>query len=97
MLNRFNKLIADDATTSEAGAVFKVYNRSSSGFIALDRKLVEGDDGLVLLADIVIGDKRGGGAENGLAHLASKTKGGILRVLILVVSRLVGFVDNNEP
>ena len=65
-------------------------------FFVLNGKLIEFDDRLVLLADIVILDERGGGTENSFAELGGKAKSRILRILILLIGWLMRLVDNNK-
>ena len=40
MLDRFDKLVANNATAGKIGAVFEIYNRGSGGFAALNGELV---------------------------------------------------------
>ena len=71
LLDGFDELITNEAITSEIGAVFEVDNRNRSLFIGFDRELIERNNGVVLFADIIIGDKWGGGAEDGFCHLTA--------------------------
>jgi hypothetical protein len=96
LLDRGNKFIANDATAGKAGAIFKIDNRDRSGFVAFDGELVKRDDCIMLAADIIISNQRGGGTKDSLAHLASESESRVLRILILMIGGLVRLVDNNE-
>ena len=96
LLDRGNKFIANDATAGKAGAILKIDNRDRSGFVAFDGELVERDDGFVLPTDVIVGNQRGGGTKDSLAHLASEAESRVLRILILMIGGLVRLVDNNE-
>ena len=56
LLDRGNKLIADDAAAGKAGAIFEIDNRDRGSFVAFDGEFVERDDGFVLPTDVIVGN-----------------------------------------
>ncbi len=53
-------------------ALLEVDDGDFSAFIAFDGELVERNDGVMLVADVIVGDEWCGAAEDSLAHLASE-------------------------
>lgn len=96
LLNASDELIAKDAAAGKIWAILEVDNLNVCDFIGFDGQFVEFDNGVVLLTDVIIRNKRGGGAKNGARHDGGKAEGGVLRVLILMIGRLVSFVDNDK-
>ena len=62
-LNASNKRVAENVATGKIRAILEVDDGNVGGFGGFNGKLVKFNDGVVLLADIVIGDKRCSGAE----------------------------------
>ena len=62
-LNASNKRVAENVATGKIRAILKVDDGNVGGFGGFNGKLVKFNDGVVLLADIIIGDKRCSGAE----------------------------------
>ena len=50
----------------------------------------------MFVGDVIISDERSSGAEDGARHNASKAQSGVFGILILMVSELVRFVDDDE-
>ena len=55
-MNRRDKLIAQEATTSKIGAVFKINDGYLGLLVVFDGKFVEFDDGVMLFAEVVVGN-----------------------------------------
>ena len=92
---------AEIAVFGEGGFGFEVYDFNGGfdgggfGFGG------EGDDGVKAVCEIVVGDKRGGGALDdggfsGGADKGGEAKGGVFRGVFLVVGGFVGFVYDDE-
>ncbi len=61
----------------------------------------EGNEGVFGLCEVIVGDERGGGAEEagdfeGACHEGSEADGGIFGGVFLVIGGLVSFVDDDE-
>ena len=95
-LDAGDELVTEEAVTSEIRAILEVDNLDLGGFIGFNGELVELNNGVMLLADVIICDERGGGTENSAGHHGSKTECGIFWILILMVGRFMGFVDNDK-
>lgn len=70
-----------------------------------ERSLAKRDTGVFFFGEVVFGDGRGGGAEDGgdvlggLGVLGEKTgesESGIARIIVLIIRRIVGFVDDDK-
>ena len=64
-LDRGDKPVANEAISCKLGSIFEIKSMNLSVFVRFNGELVERDDGIMLLAEIIIGDERGGGAKNG--------------------------------
>ena len=64
LLNASDELIAKNTTTSKIWTILEVDDLDFRGFIGFNGEFVEFDDGIMLLAEVVIRNKRGGGTEN---------------------------------
>ena len=51
-----DELVAKEAITGEIGAILEVDDMNVSGFIGLNSKFVELNNGVVLLAKIIVGN-----------------------------------------
>ena len=96
LLNALDELVAKHATAGKMLATLEVNQLDAGGFVVFDGELVEFNDGIVLLADIVIRNEWRGGAENGFRHFGGEAEGGILWILVLLIGWLVRLVNNNE-
>ena len=96
LLNAGDKLITKEAVAGEVGAILEVDNLDVGGFIGFNGELIELDNGIVLLTDVIVGDEWGGSTDDGARHHGGEAKRRIFWVLILVISWLVCFVDDDE-
>lgn len=95
-LNTGNELITKETVTGEVGAILEVDDLDVGGFIGFNGELIELDNGIMLLTDVIVGDEWGGSTDDGTRHHGGEAKRRIFWVLILMISWLVGFVDDDE-
>ena len=68
LLDAGDELVTKDTAAGKIWAILKVDDLNVCDFIGLNGELIQLDDGVVLLTDVIICNKRGGGAKNGARH-----------------------------
>ena len=96
LLDTLDESVAKKMAASEVGVVFEVDDSSFGGDRVFDGEFRELDDRIVLFAEVIIGNKRCGGAEDGFGHGGGEAESRVFWILILVIAGFVSLVDNHE-